>query len=112
MLSGQKRRLGDGVMQGVGKADVDQVDLGIVHGVAPVGQDARARRPCGQIGRIDRALLHEGRDARRAIAGSKEMRKGLEGHRMDLAHPAGRTEYRNTDRWHGLSPMIWNLPVP
>ena len=78
---------------------VDQVDLGVIHRVLPIRQDARAGGPGRQIGDACRI----GRDQRRhARPGRlrKEMRVGRPSHGVDLAHPATRPQHRDPDFGH------------
>jgi hypothetical protein len=88
VLSGKKSCLGHGVVQAVRQADVNQVNLRIIHRILPVGQNFCTRRTKAKLRRRLRIAFHQSCHAGRATSGAKELRKGLECHGVHLAHPS------------------------
>nr|WP_245216456.1 hypothetical protein [Sagittula salina] len=89
------------VMQAVGQADVDQVDFRVGHGGLPVLQDPGSWRAEGEVLRGLWVGLHQRHHAGGPATGAKEMREGLVGHGVDLAHPAGCAKDGNSYLAHG-----------
>ncbi len=92
VLAGGDRRHRHVEMHVVGRADVDDVDRGIVHDLPPVGDSAGiavvARGALGEAG-VD--VRHRVEHRHRRL-GAEGLPRRVEGHGMDLAHPPGTDE--------------------
>lgn len=75
MLARQKNSLGHLVMQAVRQPDVNQVNIRVLHRIAPRLQDLRPRRAKGQIGRGPGVIFDQSDNLRRAARGAHECGK-------------------------------------